>query len=244
MLSARELTLAYESRPLLASASIGLEPGSIIGLIAPNGHGKTTLLRALAGSAVAVQGGRITADGVSTNEAAAYRRLVFYAPGDASLLYPSLSVREHLSMVRTLWGSRGARAVGGEGFVPGITDESASSICRELGVAAFERKRVRALSQGMKQQVAIALALLTGARYLLLDEPMNALDPSHAECVARMIRERAQAGCSILLSSHILGSLDGLVNQAMFIVDGKLEVAGAHVAGGFAAAYRERYGAR
>lgn len=201
MLSADNLTLGYGSRILLDHVSLEVRPGVITGLVAPNGYGKTTLLRALAGLGAGRVRGTVRVDGI-----AALRRAVFYAPGDASLLYPSLTVREHLRAAADLWGS----------------GMDVDALARRCGVDGFAGKRVRALSQGMKQQVTLAVAYLTGARYLLLDEPMNALDPTNVGINTRLLRELARAGRGVVLSSHILANVDEVADEVIFIKDRRL----------------------
>ena len=154
MLSAENLTLGYGSHVLLDGVSLEVRRGVITGLVAPNGYGKTTLLRALAGLGAGRVRGLVRVDDIDPRDTPAMRRAVFYAPGDASLLYPALTVREHLRAAADLWGS-------------GLDVEA---MARRCGVDGFSTKRVRTLSQGMKQQVTLAIAYLTGARYLLLDD--------------------------------------------------------------------------
>lgn len=206
MLSAEILTLGYGSRVLLDRVSLEVRPGVITGLVAPNGYGKTTLLRALAGLGAGRVRGTVRVDGIAARDTPALRRAVFYAPGDASLLYPSLTVREHLRAAADLWGS----------------GMDVDALARRCGADGFAGKRVRTLSQGMKQQATLAVAYLTGARYLLLDEPMNALDPTNVGINTRLLRELARAGRGVVLSSHILANVDEVADEVIFIKDRRL----------------------
>ena len=74
----------------------------------------------------------------------------------------------------------------------------------------------------MKQQLTLAIAYMTGARYLLLDEPMNALDPTNVQLNSRILRGLAQHGVGVLMSSHILENVDQLSDEILFVRDGKL----------------------
>ena len=76
--------------------------------------------------------------------------------------------------------------------------------------------------QGMKQQLTLAIAYATGARYLLLDEPMNALDPSRVDLHSEILRKLADSGTCIIMSSHILDSVDRLCDEILFLKDGRL----------------------
>lgn len=206
MLSVSHLTLSYRGRVLLDDVSFGLEPGCIMGLVAPNGYGKTTLLKAMAGIKGARVSGIVDVDGLPANQVARRRARVFYAPGEGTLLYPGMTVAEHLAMTRRLWKS----------------ERDPVDVARACKIDGFLNKRVRACSQGMKQQLTLAIAYMTGARYLLLDEPMNALDPTNVQLNSRILRGLAQRGVGVLMSSHILENVDQLSDEILFVRDGKL----------------------
>lgn len=206
MLSVSHLTLSYRGRVLLDDVSFGLEPGRIMGLVAPNGYGKTTLLKAMAGIKGARVSGIVDVDGLPANQVARRRARVFYAPGEGTLLYPGMTVAEHLAMTRKLWKS----------------ERDPADVARACRIDGFLGKRVRACSQGMKQQLTLAIAYMTGARYLLLDEPMNALDPTNVQLNSRILRGLAQRGAGVLMSSHILENVDQLSDEILFMRDGKL----------------------
>ena len=206
MLSVSHLTLSYRGGVLLDDVSFGLEPGRIMGLVAPNGYGKTTLLKAMAGIKGAHVSGIVDVDGLPANQVARRRARVFYAPGEGTLLYPGMTVAEHLAMTRKLWKS----------------ERDPADVARACRIDGFLGKRVRACSQGMKQQLTLSIAYMTGARYLLLDEPMNALDPTNVQLNSRILRGLAQRGAGVLMSSHILENVDQLSDEILFVRDGKL----------------------
>lgn len=206
MLSVSHLTLSYRGGVLLDDVSFGLDPGRIMGLVAPNGYGKTTLLKAMAGIKGARVSGIVDVDGLPANQVARRRARVFYAPGEGTLLYPGMTVAEHLVMTRKLWKS----------------ERDPADVARACRIDGFLGKRVRACSQGMKQQLTLAIAYMTGARYLLLDEPMNALDPTNVQLNSRILRGLAQRGAGVLMSSHILENVDQLSDEILFVRDGKL----------------------
>lgn len=204
-LSARNVTIGYGANELLGDVTFDIAPGCILGLVAPNGHGKTSLLTSLAGDRRCLRGGVIEANGVFPADRGRFARLVFFAPGDASCLYRNLTVLEHLQLVHGFWG--------------GVPVKRVVSAC---DIESYVRKPSRKLSQGMKQQVVLALAYASGARYLLLDEPMNALDPTHVRLNNELLRAQAAQGKGIILSSHILGNVDELCDEVVFIADRKL----------------------
>lgn len=225
MLAFSDLTVRVGTRELLSHVSGEVVPGRVRALVAPNGSGKTTLMRALIAADDIRRSGEIAADGVPLEDAAAYRKLVFYVPGDASILYPLLTVRENLDIVKRCWGSP-------------VDTLRLAERCR---IDSFLGKRVRFLSLGMRQQVALAVGYLTGARYLLLDEPMNALDPTNLEVNSEIVRSLCGDGVGVLMSSHILGNVDDLADDVLFIKGGKL-VSDPGTRRGSAAVYKELFG--
>lgn len=102
------------------------------------------------------------------------------------------------------------------------SERDPADVARACRIDGFLGKRVRACSQGMKQQLTLAIAYMTGARYLLLDEPMNALDPTNVQLNSRILRGLAQRGAGVLMSSHILENVDQLSDEILFVRDGKL----------------------
>lgn len=225
MLAFSDLTVRVGTRELLSHVSGEVVPGRVRALVAPNGSGKTTLMRALIAADDIRRSGEIAADSVPLEDAAAYRKLVFYVPGDASILYPLLTVRENLDIVKRCWGSP-------------VDILRLADRCR---IDSFLGKRVRFLSLGMRQQVALAVGYLTGARYLLLDEPMNALDPTNLEVNSEIVRSLCGDGVGVLMSSHILGNVDDLADDVLFIKGGKL-VSDPGTRRGSAAVYKELFG--
>ncbi|VWL86160.1 ABC transporter ATP-binding protein NatA [Collinsella sp. AK_207A] len=225
MLAFSDLTVRVGTRELLSRVSGEVVPGRVRALVAPNGSGKTTLMRALIAADDIRRSGEIAADGVPLEDAAAYRKLVFYVPGDASILYPLLTVRENLDIVKRCWGS----------------PVDILRLAERCKIDSFLGKRVRFLSLGMRQQVALAVGYLTGARYLLLDEPMNALDPTNLEVNSEIVRSLCGDGVGVLMSSHILGNVDDLADDVLFIKGGKL-VSDPGTRRGSAIVYKELFG--
>lgn len=199
-LSASELNLGFKGHALLSSAHLELLPGAVVGLVAPNGAGKTTLLRLLVNGNSGNLRGVVQANGLRP-ESAAYHKIVFFVPGDASSLYPNLTAVDHVRMATRLWDG----------------DRDPNEIIALMGMKDYAARPCRALSQGMRQQVLLACAYATNARYLLLDEPMNALDPGNVRSNTRLLRQLAKDGAGILLSSHILSNVDDLCDVVLLI---------------------------
>lgn len=224
---ARGMSLAYGKCHVLSDVSCEQLPGVITGLIAPNGKGKTTLLEALVALGPTRKAGSVYADGVASAQAA-FRKLVLYVPCDAGLLYPNLTAVDHIKLAAALWPDK-------------VDTAKLIDLC---GLTGYLNKPVRACSSGMKQQIALAVAYCTGARYLLLDEPMNALDPGNVALNSYIMKRLAAQGTSILLSSHILSNLDELCDSLLAIRDGSLvRAAPDETHGGARAVYERAFGA-
>lgn len=205
MLRVDDLSVRYGKKLVIDHVSAGFKPGRIYGLVAPNGCGKSTLLRAMAGTGNGRTEGAVSVD-AGECEGIEARRRVIYAPGEGTLLYPGFTAADHLKMARDLWAS----------------DADLARVAAACRVDGFGRKRVRSYSQGMKQQLTLAVAYATGARYLLLDEPMNALDPTNVAVQGELIRKAAAGGGCVVLSSHILDNVDELCDTVLFLKEGKL----------------------
>ena len=199
MYEVHDLVLGFARKRLLEHASLTLEPGRVTGLIAPNGFGKTTLLRWLAGNRSLGQASRRMLDGHKEPKPQAIRSKVFYMPGDGSLLNPQLSGRDHLQTAAQLWKS----------------SADIAQVVTQCSMEPYIEWAVRRLSQGMAQQLALACAYVAQPKYLLLDEPMNALDPTHAESNGHYLRALARRGSAVLFSSHILDNVTAVCDSVL-----------------------------
>lgn len=206
MLELHDGCIGYGQKPLIEGAELCLEPGELAGFMAPNGFGKTTLLRVLAGDLGLLESGTLAADGMSPQQMARYLHLVYYAPSDDMLFHSNMSVAFHLEAVSRKWGS-------------GL---DIADVAHESEVESFLSKPVKKLSQGMKRQLSLAMAKLSGARYLLLDEPLNALDPLRSERASTFIRGMVDRGAGILLVSHQPEEMDRICDSCLVIDDRKL----------------------
>lgn len=197
--------IGHRPKILVRGASLSVEPGKIKGLVAPNGFGKSTLMHVASGEFSYLQKGHVEVDGIVFNDSFTSPDIL-YVPGDASHLYGHLSALDHLKIAQRAWQ----------------TSESLDACIARSGINDYSRKRVKGLSSGMKQQVALAIALLVRPKYLLLDEPTNALDPINAAQAVEAIRQMARDGVGILVSSHLLGTIDALCSSILFIRSGTL----------------------
>jgi len=201
------LSKRYKDNWAVDHLDLRVEQGDIYGFIGRNGAGKSTTLKLLCGLARPTQGEALIF-GKPIRDSVARRRVgaLIEQPG----LYFDLSGRENLRQYATLLGlDSPARLVDG--------------ILETVGLSPKEKKTVKHYSMGMKQRLGIGLALLGGPDLLLLDEPINGLDPEGIremrELLLRLNRER---GLTLLISSHILGELSKIATRYGIIQQGRM----------------------
>jgi ABC-2 type transport system ATP-binding protein len=208
------LSKFFGTLQVLRQVSFEAEHGDIFGLIGPNGAGKTTLLKILStliypnyGSAYI--NGRSVAGGPRT-----IRKLIGYMP-DMFGYYEELTVEEYLHFYATIFR------------IPFNEQEMVISESLEKTDLALKKHAVVSrLSRGMQQRLQIARILLHDPKVLLLDEPAAGLDPRARVDLKTIIRNLSKAGKTAIISSHVLGDLDGFVNRVGILERGRMLYAG------------------
>lgn len=184
-------------------------PGRVTGLVGPNGSGKTTLMLMLA-SLLQPDAGRMSLGGVDpVADPAGVRRLLGWMP-DSLGAWPSLTAREVLVATAQLYDlSRDAARA------------RADELLALVDLSALAASPARVLSRGQKQRLALARALVHDPRVLLLDEPASGLDPQARIALRVLLRRLAAEGRTVLISSHVLSELEEVVDDAVFLVEGR-----------------------
>lgn len=197
-LEARGLKVVLGGQPILHGLDLDVRKGELLGLIGPNGAGKTTLMEALAGLLPLAAG--------------TVRRSVsaFYVP-DGIAPWEDLRTGELLSAFQRMHGR-------------GASERDRMIDALDLGPVAG--KRLRELSKGNRKRVLLALAFLTEAGLLLLDEPFDGLDLHQARRVMDLIRSQRHEGRTFLLSIHELRQAEGLCDRFLLLVAGRLVASG------------------
>lgn len=208
IIEARQITKKYRSVPALNQVSLGVQPGSIYGLIGDNGAGKSTLLKLLAGH-IFPTAGEIRLFGQSgEKEIRRCRRqmgVIIEHPG----FFPNMTVERTLEYYRIQKGVPGRKKV--------------AQIMELVGLMEKRREKCKCLSLGQKQRLGLAIALLGEPALLVLDEPVNGLDPSGiVELRALLQRLNTEKHITILLSSHILSELQQTATMFGFLSRGNL----------------------
>jgi len=183
--------------------------GSIYGFLGPNGAGKTTTIRLLLGL-LRPQAGSIALFGQALDE----RRQALRQVGalvESPSLYGHLSGRENLEVTRRLIGAPAARI---------------DWVLERVDLAGAAHRRVREYSLGMRQRLAIGLALLGAPRLLVLDEPANGLDPAGIVDLRRLLRGLAEDGITIFVSSHLLSEVELVASHVGVLHEGRLRFQG------------------
>ena len=204
MLRAESVTKRYGKVTALDCASLDIQPGRVAAVIGANGAGKTTLIKCVVG--LVKFEGRVLVDGVDiARHGKAARRLVGYLPQNPSF-HADLSVRETALFYAAL---------------KSVPPSHAREMVETAGLDAHAEKPVGALSGGMRQRLALGIALLADPPLLILDEPAAGLDISARLDLRRLVAEQRQAGKAILLSTHWLEDVPYVADEALVLDQGK-----------------------
>lgn len=208
ILSTKNLTKKYNSVSAVNNVNLEIRQGEIYGLVGKNGAGKTTLLRMLTGQAFATEG-TISLFGEESGEKLNKGRRRIGAIIEAPSFYSYMSAEQNLEYYRIQRG------------IPG--KNSVREALEEVGLTDTGNKKYKSFSLGMKQRLGLALALMNKPELLLLDEPINGLDPfGIVEIRNLLIKLNHEKNITILISSHILSELSNLVTNYGFIDNGLL----------------------
>jgi ABC-2 type transport system ATP-binding protein len=206
-LAVRELGRRYGEQVAVHSLSFDVAAGEILGLVGPNGAGKTTTLRSIAG-VLPLQEGRVVIAGrdLKAQEAQAKANLA-WVPDDP-VPFDALTVREHLEFTASLYGIADWGAKGDALLARFDLEAKAGALGSEL-------------SRGMRQKLAFSCAWLSEPRVLLLDEPLSGLDPRGIRAARQAIRELADTGVAVILSSHLLELIEALADRLLILHEGR-----------------------
>lgn len=207
LLEVKNVNKQYGSKKAMENVSFNVEAGHIVGLIGPNGAGKSTAMRAITGL-MSYSSGNITFEGqpvtFSNHQALGKIGNLIEYPS----IYPNLTALEHLKLYAM------------------DTDNPADfkTLMKQTQIDGenFGKRKAKNFSLGMKQRLGIAIALIRNPKLVILDEPMNGLDPQSVHDLRRLIRELADTGVAFLISSHLLDELQKLVDDVVIINHGKI----------------------
>jgi ABC-2 type transport system ATP-binding protein len=197
----------YDQTEAVADLSFEVPAGEILGLVGPNGAGKTTTMRALAGIIEPTSGRLAIAGHDLKRDTVAAKSALAYVPDDPHL-FDSLTIWEHFQFTASAYR---------------LKDWTASA---ETLLAQFELLEKRDspcsdLSRGMRQKVAICCGYLHEPKVIMLDEPLTGLDPRGIRTMQSSIRQRAEAGAAVMVSSHLLSLVEDLCTSVLLMHRGQ-----------------------
>lgn len=203
-LEATSLSKKFGKKVVLDDISFTIGEGKIVGLVGPNGAGKTTIMKIILGL-IDFDNGEVTIDGskvsITSHQGLGKVGALIEYPG----IYPFLTGYDHLRL-----------------FSTNKDTESIEHVISELKMTTYIKRKAKSYSLGMKQKLGIALAILNQPELVILDEPMNGLDPQATRDVRELIIGLAKSGTSFLISSHILGELSKVTDEMIIIDKGKI----------------------
>jgi iron complex transport system ATP-binding protein len=219
LLTAQNISFAYDGRPVLKKVSLAIEAGEFVGLIGANGSGKTTLLRALLGLLKASGEARLCGDSLWTLDRQEIARRATIVHQDTRVDFAFTS-RDIVAMGRTPYLGR---------FTPeGASDKEAiARAMRETGTTELAERPVTELSGGERQRVHLARALAQETRVILLDEPTANLDLAHQFEALELVRGFTRAGGAALAAIHDLNLASRFCDRLLLLSGGEIVAAGA-----------------
>ena len=205
MIETHELTKRYGATLAVDRLSIQVRPGQVTGFLGPNGAGKSTTMRLILGldrptsGTALVNGKRYDAHKDPLHEVGALL--------DAKAVHPARTARNHLRIMAATQGLPAARA---------------DQVLELTGLTSVANRRAGGFSLGMSQRLGIACALLADPMTLILDEPVNGLDPEGVMWVRNLVRHEAQRGKTIFLSSHLMSEMALVADHLVILGRGRL----------------------
>ncbi|MEU4259967.1 ATP-binding cassette domain-containing protein [Streptomyces fradiae] len=211
VLACRSVSKTYGSQTAVSDVTLDVAPGEVVGLLGANGAGKTTLMR--------------MACGLVKPTAGAVRVLGEQPPYSPAVARQVGAALDTPAFYRWMTGPAQLRSLLHSSGLPDRGEPLAALRC--VGLEDEARKRIRAYSQGMRQRLALAAALMRGPRLLVLDEPTNALDPHAVVMVRELIRREAESGTAVLVSSHQLDEVQRVCDRVVVMDRGTVVASGA-----------------
>ena len=212
-LQVQGLTKRFD-RLAVDALDLTVRAGEFYALVGPNGAGKTTTLRMVAGLA-RPDAGSVAIFGIDAlRDAVAAKQMMAWV-SDEPMIYDKLTPLEYLEFVAGLWG-----------IDPATSEPAAHHLLVSLGLEPHLQERCEGFSKGMRQKVALAGALVHDPRLIILDEPLTGLDAVSARHVKGLLGDRVRAGCTVIMTTHILEVAERMADRIGVIAAGRLVAEG------------------
>ena len=214
LIELRQLVKKYGDKAAVDDVSLDVYSGEIFGFLGPNGAGKTTTIKAIVGLLRPTSGTvRVAGYDVQTRPLEA-KAASGYVP-DQPNLYPKLTARELLRFVADLYGVAGVQV-----------ERRIEELLRLFDLTAAADDTIDSYSHGMRQKTSLASALIHDPKALVLDEPTVGLDPKSARLIKDILRQLAERGATVFLSTHILEIAENMCDRIGIIHQGRLIAVG------------------
>lgn len=204
ILEVKNLVKKYKKQLVLKGINIQIDSPQIIALVGPNGAGKTTLMNCIM-NLLPFQEGDVKILGKSSKDSSLFYKVSYLQ--DNRILYGDLTGYDHLKFICR---------------VQKLPISRVKEVANYVGMESYLKKRVRSYSLGMKQHLLLAMAIINKPKLILLDEPVNGLDPTSAIHMRKILLDLHAQGTTIIISSHNLDEIDKLTNIIYFMKDGQL----------------------
>lgn len=209
MIELKNIGVRFSGRDVLKDISVVFKPGEIIGLVAPNGTGKSTLMNVMM-NYITPQNGQVIFNEklgyTSKKNEVKIHQLISMMP-DQSDLYNYLSGREHLKIYCSMWNSDKQ-----------LIDQTIAA----LDMESYINKKTGTYSLGMRQRLCFAMQIVSDTQMMLMDEVMNGLDPTQVEIISRILEKKKSEGKTIIVASHLLENLEKYADGIFFFKNGEL----------------------
>lgn len=199
-----QLVKSYGKHQVLKGIDLEITEPGIYALVGPNGAGKSTLFNTIS-NLITPTSGQIQVLGRSNKDVKIFKETSFLK--DNRVLYDYLSGYDHLRFIQ---------------MAQKLPKERIQVVVDQLDIGSFIRKRSGDYSLGMKQHLLLAMAMINQPKLMILDEPLNGLDPTAIIKVRKLFKQLESQGTTLLIASHTLSEIDRLTEKIIFLKDGKL----------------------
>lgn len=204
MLEVVNIEKSYGKKKILHDISFSIEKGQIKALVGPNGSGKTTLMNTMT-NLLKRDGGQVLVDGKEFKDEKIFNHISFFK--DEKILDENLYGMDYLNYIKNVYKR---------------TKDDVDKVIKEIGIESFVKSKTGSYSLGMKKKLMLAMDFLPQRDIILLDEPLSGLDPTSVIKMMALIKQKANDGQGILISSHSLNDIDEITNNILFLKDGKI----------------------
>jgi len=200
------LRFSYGDLEAVKGISFDVQPGEILGFLGPNGAGKSTTIKMLTGQ-ITPKSGSAQVLGIDVSSDDPNLQAQIGVCFEEKNLYLNMSAKENLDFYASLFG---------------IKEPETMEILRRVGLAERAKDRVSSFSKGMRQRMMISRSFINKPKVLFLDEPTDGLDPVTSAQIRKTIKEEAERGAAVLLTTHDMFEADELSDRVAFINDGEI----------------------